>query len=363
MRVGNHDVLLPTTMVGSWPRPLWLRGGVLRESAYEVDYLDMYQRTLYEDAVRLCVKDQDLAGLDIVTDGNQYFQGETPYDKVQMLLVPLRLHGFRGYGPPGRVPGMEQYFRPVVYDKVHWVRPVLAPVLEAVRLATDKPFKININAGPATVATWCEDEYYGDLTALRRDVADAFNRELRWLAEHGAGVLQLTEQAFIASGGRDEWVLEVMDRAAHRVPAHLVWHMCYGNAREFDCVYPEVNAACLAKLFDSGRALGWHEIHLETARPGMAEVELLSSWLDREGTQLGIGVVEVMSPHVETAEQVAARIRLALAHVPAQRLVISTDCGLYQQPRDLAFRKLCALVAGTHLVRQELGAAPDGRPR
>ena len=61
-----------------------------------------------------------------------------------------------------------------------------------------------------------------------------------------------------------------MDRAAHRVPAHLVWHMCYGNAREFDCVYPEVNAACLAKLFDSGRALGWHEIHLETARPGMA---------------------------------------------------------------------------------------------
>ena len=64
MRVGNHDVLLPTTMVGSWQRPLWLRGGVLRESAYEVDYLDMYQRTLYEDAVRLCVKDQDLAGLD-----------------------------------------------------------------------------------------------------------------------------------------------------------------------------------------------------------------------------------------------------------------------------------------------------------
>ena len=186
MRIAGREILLPTTMVGSWPRPLWLRGGVLRQSPYEVDFPDMYQRTLFEDAVRLAVKDQDLAGLDIVTDGNQYFEGETPYDKIQMLLVPLRLHGFRGYGPPGAVPGMEQYFRPVVHDRVRWVRPVFGPVLGAVKIATDKPFKININAGPATVATWCEDQWYGDDTALRTDVADAFNRELRWLADHGA---------------------------------------------------------------------------------------------------------------------------------------------------------------------------------
>jgi 5-methyltetrahydropteroyltriglutamate--homocysteine methyltransferase len=360
MQIGGHEVLLPTTMVGSWPRPLWMRGGVLRESAYEVDYPDMFQRTLYEDAVRLCVKDQDLAGLDIVTDGNQYFQGETPYDKIQMLLVPLRLHGFRGYGPPGPAAGMEQYFQPVVHDKVRWVRPVLGPVLAAVKLATDKPFKININAGPAAVAGWCQDEYYGDPSALRADIADAFNRELRWLAEHGAPCIQLTEQTYLASGGREEWVLEMMERVAHRVPADLVWHMCYGNAREFDCAYPEVNAQCLGKLFSSGRELGWQEIHLETARPGMGEVELLGGWLDREGTRLGIGVVEVMSPRVETAEQVATRIRLALEHLPAERLVISTDCGLYQLPRDLAFRKLRALVAGTRLVRRELGATPAG---
>ena len=233
MRIAGREILLPTTMVGSWPRPLWLRGGVLRQSPHEVDFPDMYQRTLYEDAVRLAVKDQDLAGLDIVTDGNQYFEGETPYDKIQMLLVPLRLHGFRGYGPPGEVPGMEQYFRPVVHDRVRWVRPVFGPVLGAVKIATDKPFKININAGPATVATWCEDQWYGDPTALRNDVADAFNHELRWLADHGATAIQLTEQTFIASAGREDWVIEMMNRAAHRVDAHLVWHMCYGNAREF----------------------------------------------------------------------------------------------------------------------------------
>ena len=85
------------------------------------------------------------------------------------------------------------------------------------------------------------------------------------------------------------------------------------------------------------------------------EMEHLAGWLDRRGTALGIGVVEVMSPRVEKAEDVAARIRTALAHVPAERVVVSTDCGLYQLPRDVAFRKLRALVEGTHIVRAELG--------
>lgn len=363
MEVGGLDVLLPTTMVGSWPRPLWMRGAVLRESAYDVDYLDMFQRTLYEDAVRLCVKDQDLAGLDIVTDGNQYFQGETPYDKIQMLLVPLRMHGFRGFGPPGEVAGMEQYFRPVVHDQVRWVRPIFGPVLDAVKLATDKPFKININAGPASVATWCEDQYYGDPAALRADIADAFNRELRWLADHGAPCIQLTEQGYIGSGGRDDWVVDMMNRVAHGVKARLVWHMCYGNAREFDCLYPEVNARCLADLFASGRELAWQEIHLETARTDMAEMDRLVAWADRPATTLGVGVVEAMNPRAETPDVVAGRIRHALEHVPAERLVVSTDCGLYQLPRDLAFRKLRALVDGARIVRRELGRAPDGRRR
>lgn len=360
MQVADREILLPTTMVGSWPRPLWLRGGVLAESVREADYVDMYQRTLYEDAVRLCVKDQDLAGLDLVVDGNQYFQGETPYDKAQMTFVPLRLAGFRPYGPAGSAPGTEGYFRPVVAEKVAWVRPVFGPVLAAMKLATDKPIKININSGPATVAGWCEDHYYGDLAALRADIAAAFNAELQWLARHGAEVVQVTEQAYLASDGQDEWVVEAMTRAAHDVDTHLVWHMCYGNARGQDSVYPGTNARCLDKLFAAGGPVGWDEIHLETARPGMAEMDVLATWTRDPAARLGIGVVEVLNPHVETPEEVAGRIRMALRHVPAEQLVVSTDCGLYQLPHDLAFRKLQALVAGTRLVRQELGRHPDG---
>lgn len=361
MLIDDHDVLLPTTMVGSWPRPLWMRGGVLRESVDDVEFVDMYQRTLFEDAVRLCVKDQDLAGLDIVTDGNQYFQGETPYDKVQMLLFPLRLSGFRAFGPRGETPPTEQYFRPIVADRIRWVRPVLGSVLDAMRLATDKPIKININSGPATVASWCEDQYYGDAAALRADIADAFNAELRWLAGHGARFIQLTEQRYLSSGGTEPWVLEMMNRAARGVDAHLTWHMCYGNARGFDSAFPAVNAGCLAPLFASDTVVDWDEIHMETARPGMSELDVLSAWTEREGTSLGIGVIEVMNPHVETADEVAERIRIALDVVPAQRLIISSDCGLYQLPRELAFRKVQSLVAGTRIVRRELGRDVNGR--
>jgi 5-methyltetrahydropteroyltriglutamate--homocysteine methyltransferase len=121
-----------------------------------------------------------------------------------------------------------------------------------------------------------------------------------------------------------------------------------------------VNAGCLKQLFASDVRLGWDEIHLETARPGMVELDILADWARRDGATLGIGVVEVLNPHVETADEVADRIRLALHHVPADRLVVSTDCGLYQLPRDLAFRKLRALVAGTRIVRRELGRADDG---
>jgi 5-methyltetrahydropteroyltriglutamate--homocysteine methyltransferase len=360
MRLGDRDVLLPTTMVGSWPRPLWLRGAVLRESVHDLDYVDMHQRTLYEDAVRLCVKDQDLAGLDIVADGNQYFQGETRYDKIQWLLVHLRLQGFRPYGPPGPTPGMEHYFRPIVHDRIRWVRPIFGAALEAVRRSTDKPVKLNINSGPAFLAGWCEDQYYGDLHALRGDIADALNTELRWLADHGADVIQLTEQAYLWSGGKDEEAIELMNRVARGVDAHLTWHMCYGNARELGSLYPDFEAAMLGGLFDPDVAVCWSELHMETARPQMAEVEVLARWADRDGAYLGVGVVEAMNPRVETPEEVADRLRAVLAHVDAERVIVSTDCGLFQLAHDVAFRKLCNLVAGTRIVRAELGCGPDG---
>jgi len=376
-------VLLPTTMVGSWPRPLWMRGGVIRESVEGLDYLDMHQRSLYEGAVRLCVKDQELAGLDLVTDGNQYFQGETPYDKIQMLLVPLRLQGFRAYGPPGAVAGMEHYFRPMVAEKIRWVRPIFGPVLKAMKLATDAPFKININSGPAAVANWCDDQFYGDPEALRSDVAEAFKKELRWLADHGAQYIQLTEQSVLASGGRDLSAVDLMNRAAEGVRAHLVWHMCYGNAREFDSLYPQIDATSLAGLFDGEQPIDWAEIHMEAARPGMSEMGTLSRWIDRGGSQLGIGVIEVMNPHVEptrgggAADQVGPGVRHAgpargqhgLRAVPASarpglsQAAQSRGRNPHRPPGTGSRRRREGLVSTASPVRARTRPAPHAVPR
>lgn len=154
-----------------------------------------------------------------------------------------------------------------------------------------------------------------------------------------------------------------MNRAARHVDANLTWHMCYGNAREFDCLYPQTNAVCLAVLFESGRPIDWTEIHFETARPQMAEMDILAKWARRDGKYLGIGVIEVMNSHVWTPDEVAEYVRKALNYVEPGRVIISTGCGPYQLAHDIAFRKLCNLVKGVREVRQELGRRPDGTAR
>ena len=225
--------------------------------------------------------------------------------------------------------------------------------------ATDKPIKININSGPGTVASWCEDQYYGDAAALRADVAEAFNAELRWLARHGASVIQVTEQALPRVRGPRRVGVRAMKRAARGVAAHLVWHMCYGNARGQDSAFPAINARSLEKLFASGGPQGWTEIH---SRPRGTTWRRSTCW--RAGhsgrTPSGNRCRRGDEPARGDARGGGGPVRTALRHVPAERLVVSTDCGLYQLPRDLAFRKLRNLVAGTRIVRVELDRSPAG---
>lgn len=361
MKFKGNEYVLPTTMVGSYPRPLWLEGKVFGEVDDE-DYPNMRARNYYEDAVKLCVKEQDLAGLDIVTDGNQYFEAETGYDKDGLFhFVPVRLHGFRGWGPPVEFPGLAHYYQPIVHDKIRWVRPIFGPVLEAAKKATGKPVKININSGPALVAAFCKDEYYNDFQAMVNDIADAFNQELKWLSDNGADVVQFTEVTYMwfsgLTGERPGWALETYDRMLNGVSAYTVWHQCYGNAIEFPPVLlPEGGAKYLRELFEQDREIGFTEIHLESCRPGFTELGEFKDWVSREGKFFGIGAVRALDFRVETPEEVADGIRRALDLYPPDKIVVSTDCGLLNLPRDIAFKKLQSLVEGTRIVRKELGA-------
>ena len=228
--------------------------------------------------------------------------------------------------------------------------------------ATDGPFKININSGPAAVANWCQDEYYGEPGSLRADIAEAFNHELRWLADQGARFIQLTEQTYLGSAGQQRWAVDLMNRAARGVKAHLTWHMCYGNSRESDSLYPGVNASCLAELFASGQSIDWHEIHMETARPEMSEVGALSAWTARDGKYLGIGVLEVMNPHVETPgagggpDPGCTRTcgRRSAHHQHRLRPVPASPRSCVPQAAQPSCR--------TRIVRRELGRRVDGTP-
>jgi methionine synthase II (cobalamin-independent) len=352
----HRDILLPATVVGSLPRPSWLRGAVFRETGHSVDYVDMDRRAAFEDAVRLAVRDQQAAGLDIVSDGNLYMESDTPYPASPWVLLNLRLHGFRTEARAGDGT-FQADSQPVIRDKIRWVRPVFGDVLRALRRATTRPVKININPGPAALSLWCADEYYGDAENLRADIADAFNAELSWLARNGADVIQIADQSFLWGGGRDLWVPELISRATAGVTAHVTWHMCYGASTGEP--RRDLSGSCLEMLADTSLADCCSEIHFETARNGMAEVGYLLPWAQIPGKYVGIGVIDSSSFVVETAAEVADRLRHALAVLPAEKVVVSTDCGLSHLRSDIAFRKIEALTRGVATVRAELG---HGRP-
>jgi len=364
MKLRGREVILPTTMVGSWPRPPWMQGKVFGGVCDE-DYVDMTARRNYEDAVKLCIKEQDLAGLDIVTDGNQYFEGETGYDKDSLFhFAPMRLKGFQGWGPPIEFPGIEHYYLPTVVGKIEWVRPIFGPVLEAAKKATHKPIKINLNTGPALIAGFCKDEYYNDFGALVNDLAVAFNHELKWLSENGADIIQLTEVTYLwfsgLTGEKPTWALDAYDKMLEGVGAHTTWHNCYGNAIEFPPVLlPKGGASHLRELFEQGRPIHYDEIHIECCRGDYFELDDFEKWVSQEGKTFGIGVVQATRFQVETPEEVAAGIKKALERYPADKIVVSTDCGLYNLPRDIASKKLHSLVQGTRMVREELGVDPE----
>ena len=135
--------------------------------------------------------------------------------------------------------------------------------------------------------------------------------------------------------------------------AHVTWHMCYGATTGDP--RRELGGARIAMLADEGLAGCCTEVHLETARNGMAEVEHLLPWAELPGKYAGIGVIDSSSSVVETVDDVAARLHRALEVLPADKVVVSTDCGLSHLRRDVAFRKIRALALAVRQVRAELG--------
>jgi 5-methyltetrahydropteroyltriglutamate--homocysteine methyltransferase len=340
--------ILPTTVVGSYAIPAWLWAAYEKIEAGGFGVMDVAETE--NDAVATAVRDQERAGVDLISDGEMRRQG---------FIVSIFKY-FQGLRPlePRRKVGVLSYDGHVFYEPIERIT---APEglgtlkeLDYLRRVTTRPFKITL-PGPMTLATQItKGGPYRDRAEVAADLALIVNHELRALAAGGARNLQIDDvyQSFIMEPKR---LVELYDRCFDGVAVERrFWHICFGTLEGFG-----FGERSYRPLFPAICGSSADQLVFEFANREMAEIEL---WRELDcPKELGAGVLDLKNFYVESADLVARRIRKVLGSVPAERLWLNPDCGLARLPRHLAFAKLQALVAGAQQVRAELAGSEPGR--
>jgi 5-methyltetrahydropteroyltriglutamate--homocysteine methyltransferase len=354
MKLRGRDVLLPTTQVGSYPRPIYMQGRVFDTGIDGPEFPSYRTRELYRAAVAAVVRDQEKVGLDIVTDGGQHYENETDYELSELFhYLPNRLSGIMPYGDRIQVGVYDMpIYKPTIVGEIGWHRPIFKAVAEATRDATDLPVKINVGLGPLSMALLSTDKYYNDLPAVARGYAQALNAEFKDLAARGVEAIQFAEAYPIVFALLDpaDWMLDVINTALDGVDLYKVVHMCYGHEEGQNAV-PD-SGAMGSKIFPWAFDINADQLQLEMASHNFEDTKAFSSWpADKD---LGIGAVDVKNLNVEPVDKIADWIRSTIAVVPPERVAISTDCSIASLRRIVAQKKLASMVAATNLVRAEL---------
>lgn len=338
--------LLPTTVVGSYPQPDWLvdRAVLTGRMPPRVRAKEIWRvpepllEGAQDDATLLAIRDMERAGIDIVTDGEA--RRESYSNRFALALDGVDLDN------PGEVIGRtgKRTSVPRVTGPIKRRGPV--EVRDAAFLAanTDRVTKITL-PGPFTLSRQAKDEYYGDPEAMALAYAEAVNEEAKDLKRSGVDIIQLDEPWMEQFPDEARaYGLKALNRALDGIDGTTIVHVCFGYAH---VVPDKPHAYSILPYLAECRA---DQISIEAAQPNLDLTVL------RELTQKSIllGVLDLGSAEVETAEIVAARIRRGLEHVPADRIVPAPDCGMKYLPRDRAFGKLRALADGAAIVRKEL---------
>ncbi|HZM36338.1 MAG TPA: hypothetical protein VFC18_17865 [Burkholderiales bacterium] len=337
--------LIPTTVVGSYPQPGWLidrealGGKVPRVRAPEIwrvpaAFLEQAQ----DDATRLAIRDMERAGIDIVTDGEMRRESYSNRFATALEGIDLDKPGttMNRSGQPIPVPR--------VAGPIRRKGPVETRDVEFLRKNTARKIKITL-PGPFTMAQQAQDDYYRDEEALAMAFAAAVNEEIRDLKTAGADLIQIDEPWLQARYERAaRYGVKAINRALEGISGTTVVHLCFGYAATVKD--KPSGYSFLPQLADTTAT----QISIEAAQPRLD----LGVLKDLAPKQVMIGVIDLGDPRVESAETVAARIRAALAHAPAERLVAAPDCGMKYLPRETAFGKLKALAEGAALVRRAL---------
>lgn len=346
MEIRGKEVILPMSAVSAFPRPHWLQGRVLGTLSEPV-YRSHSIRVAYEDACKLCALEQEAAGLDVLTDGAQYYEWEAPGFQLEPIFhfIPENLAGFTPYGPPGDGAKYKAFYKPTVTGKIEWKRPLFESVVTAMQGATRQPFKVAF-LGPAQQSVIVDDQYYGDPVAVARDLAVAMNKELKYLVSIGLEAVQLID--VLAPYSQDMWQIEVQNIMFEGVRALKFWHICYGSVDGQRDVF-EAKTQEMMPLFKESLA---DVIHIESTSSEFGELDIYKEF--PRDKVLGLGVVDAKNTNVEKPEEIADRIRKRLEIVPAERLLVAPDCGLGYFSRTVAYAKLRAMGEATRMVRKEL---------
>jgi len=343
--------MIRTTIAGSLPKPTWLAQPNVLYAPWRLEGPQLAEGQ--DDAVGLWIAEQERAGLDILTDGEQrrrhyiwgFLQGLEGIDTDTLAMKASRGQRYAKETPVARIVG-----------EVAWRGPVLVEALRYMKARTRRPVKVTL-PGPMTSADSLLDVHRKRSDAdVAMTIAAVLNREALALQEAGADVIQLDEPCFnIYLDEVAEWGIAAVERAFAGIRVKRALHVCYGYGIDIVKAWKASNREWTHYFTTLPLIAGScvDQVSIETAASGVD----VSCIAPMRGKEVMLGVVSVSTEEVETPEQVAARLRAALAHSHHDHLIACTDCGMVPLSRRAAAGKLRALAAGAAIVNRELGLA------
>jgi 5-methyltetrahydropteroyltriglutamate--homocysteine methyltransferase len=338
--------LLPTSIVGSLPKPAWLAPPEKLWSPWKLEGDQLLEGK--QDALRIALQEQHLAGVDIISDGEQtrqhfvttFIEHLSGVDFMNRKIVKIR----------------DRYDAsvPIVVGEVTRQKPVFVEDAQFLRKLTDKPIKWAL-PGPMTMVDTLYDDHYKSREKLAWEFAKALNEEARALQDAGVDIIQFDEPAFnVFFDEVNDWGMAALERAIEGLQCETAIHVCYGYGikanndwkktlgpewRQYEEIFPKIQASNIDIV----------SLECHNSKVPLDLIELV------RGKKVMVGAIDVASDSIETPKQVADTLRKTLEFVDIKDLYPSTNCGMAPLSRSVGRGKLCALSAGADIIRKEFG--------